>query len=40
MDALASHVANRLVMVGKRRFAGVPEQLIDGVDRAPDDPLD
>ena len=29
-----------LVMVGKRDLAGIAEQLIDGVDRAADDPLD
>jgi hypothetical protein len=28
------------IVVGERNFAGIAEQLIDAIDRTPDDPLD
>jgi hypothetical protein len=39
LDSLRLYAAHRLIVVGKRGLAGVPQQLIDRVDGAADDPL-
>jgi hypothetical protein len=40
LHSLRLHAAHMLIVIRKRDFASIAQQLIDRVDRTPDDPLD